>query len=165
MTKTLTEQWREGTLKGHYYVHIKPDEHCEYDDIDLIDELTGNFELHCDDYIKEVLSPVPSYDKVKEMSQKIERLEFDNEALEMAHNEGKEINAELVSKNDQLAQKMHILNEQNTKQYNELCEEIKKNNILEKQLEFAKKALKKYESAAGWGREAFLALKEMEGVK
>ena len=40
-------------------------------------------------------TPVPSYDKVKEMSQKIERLEFDNEALEMVHNE--------------LVQKTHIL--------------------------------------------------------
>ena len=141
MTKTLTEQWREGTLKGHYYVHIKPDEHCEYDDIDLIDELTGNFELHCDDYIKEVLSPVPSYDKVKEMSQKIERLEFDNEALEMAHNEGKEINAELVSKTEQL----------------------------EKRLEIATKALKEIHDCTDWADNAFIyateALKEMEGVK
>ena len=36
---------------------------------------------------------------------------------------------------------------------------------LQEQLKIATKALKKYESAAGWGREAFLALKEMEGVK
>jgi len=36
---------------------------------------------------------------------------------------------------------------------------------LKKKLDIAVKALKKYEAAAGWGREAFLALKEMEGVK
>ena len=36
---------------------------------------------------------------------------------------------------------------------------------LQKKLEIATRALKKYESATGWGREAFLALKEMEGVK
>ena len=36
---------------------------------------------------------------------------------------------------------------------------------LEEKLEIATKALKKYESAAGYGREAFLALKEIEEVK
>lgn len=63
-----------------------------------------------------------------------------------------------------------------TKEINELVQKV---HILEKRLEvsekehyrtlerlrIATKALKKYESAAGWGREAFLALKEMEGVK
>ena len=44
-------------------------------------------------------------------------------------------------------------------------EYVRKIERLEKKLELATKALKKYESAAGWGREAFLALKEMEGVK
>ena len=37
--------------------------------------------------------------------------------------------------------------------------------LLQKKLEIATRALKKYESATGWGREVFLALKEMEGVK
>ena len=96
---------------------------------------------------------MPSYDKVKEMSQKIERLEFDNEALEMAHNEGKEINAELVSKTEQL----------------------------EKRLEIATKTLKEYADRTNWVDGSFMcvydgkcfaneesaeqALKEMEGVK
>lgn len=77
----------------------------------------------------------PVYDKVKEMSQKIERLEFDNEALEMAHNEGKEINAELSSKNEKL----------------------------EKKLKIATKALKKYMTFCRHPAEE--ALKEMEDVK
>ncbi len=42
---------------------------------------------------------------------------------------------------------------------------VSKTEQLEKKLEISTKALKKYESASGWGREAFLALKEMEGVK
>ena len=120
-----------------------------------VGELWNNTDL------KEVLAPVPSYDKVKEMSQKIERLEFDNEALEMVHNE--------------LVQKIHIINEQNTKQYNELCEEIKKNNILEKRLEVSEKehyrTLEQLRIATGALRDmpemsrAQRALREMEGVK
>ena len=97
MTKTLTEQWREGKLKGYYYVHIKLDEHCEYDDIDLIDELTGNFELHCDDYIKEVLSPVPDYMDCK-------GLIYDSINLADAR---KRID-ELVSKTEKLEKKLAI---------------------------------------------------------
>ncbi|MBO7696898.1 MAG: NUMOD4 motif-containing HNH endonuclease [Methanobrevibacter sp.] len=130
-------------------------------------------------YESDGLGFLPSYDAVKEMSQKIERLELDNEALEMAHNES--------------VQKIHILNEQNTKQYNELCDEIKKNNIMEKKLEIATKALKDYAEEGNWcdcsdwndmvyqndlvrccengmfGKDGFKpaqkALKEMEGVK
>ena len=89
---------------------------------------------------KEVLAPVPSYDEYKQ----------------------------LVSKTDELAQKIHILNEQNTKQYNELCEEIKKNNILEKRLKIATKALKnahKFPSTMSLKEYCEQALKEMEGVK
>ena len=176
MTKTLTEQWREGMLKTGWY-YTKHDDGkiyiwlCFKDDCSYIENPE----------VKEILAPVPSYDKVKEMNQKIERLEFDNEVLEMAHNEGKEINAELVSKNDELVQKIHILNEQNTKQYNGLCEEIKKNNILEKKLAIATKALKEYADQDKWSycsedidyfystepgyRNAEKALKEMDGVK
>ena len=47
----------------------------------------------------------------------------------------------------------------------QLNELVNENMKLKKQLEIATRALKKYESATGWGREAFLALKEMEGVK
>ena len=149
MSKTLTEQWRDGTLPcGAYYVNRLGETRIyfvRYED---------NKNTH---EIYEVLAPVPSYDKVKEMCQKIERLEFDNEALEMAHNEGKEINAELVSKNEQL----------------------------EKQLEIATKALKEYADSSNWYETddfgisaidqfacddygyniAKTALEEMEGVK
>lgn len=102
MTKTLTEQWRDGTLPlGTYYI-------VNINGVEEIDKSVAVGELWNNTDLKEVLAPVPSYDKVKEMSQKIERLEFDNEALEMAHNEGKEINAELVSKTEQLEKKLKI---------------------------------------------------------
>ena len=166
MTKTLTEQWREGTLPcGAYYVNR----------LNEIRVYLVTYENEKNTHeIYEILAPVPSYEKVKEMSQKIERLEFDNEALEMAHNEGKEINAELVSNSDELVQKIHILNEQNIKQYNELCEEIKKNNILEKKLDIATKALKEINvrsqrdwneyDCMGCAKKALYDI-EMEGVK
>lgn len=99
MTKSLTEQWKDGELPvGTYYI-LDSEGQAVIDKSVCIGELWDNTD------IKEVLAPVPSYDDVKEMSQKIERLKFDNEALEMAHNEGKEINAELV-------QKMHTLEQQ-----------------------------------------------------
>ena len=147
MSKTLTEQWREGTLPdGWYYLKVK----SELANYPVIAECVINYSSlkpysdfyeYDDSHVEEVLAPVPSYDKVKEMSQKIERLEFDNEALEMAHNEGKEINAELVSKTEQL----------------------------EKRLEIATKALKEIHECTDWADNAFIyateALKEMEGVK
>ena len=89
---------------------------------------------------------------------------------------GVEVLAPMPSYNE-FVQKIHILNEQNTKQYNELCEEIKKNNILQKQLDITTKALKGIRDV--WvnnpnqfsyiariaNRKAKTALKEMEGVK
>lgn len=53
----------------------------------------------------------------------------------------------------------------NQKEYNELLDKAKEYKRLQKRLAIATKALKEYESADGWGRGAFLALKEMEGVK
>ena len=180
MSKTLTEQWKNGKLKdGSFYI----ERFGQYMMAHCIGRVLylENHDVIWSPYTVKIIAPVPSYDEVKEMSQKIERLEFDNEALEMAHNEGKEINDELVSKNDELVQKIHILNEQNTKNYNELCEEIKKNNILEKRLEIATKALKEYADRTNWIEGNFMcvydgkcfadeesadkALKEMEGVK
>lgn len=99
MTKTLTEQWREGKLPpGKYYIKTKwwgCDGKWHYEKEEDIDYLDGDWRFYQDDSVAEVLAPVPSYNKVKEMSQKIERLEFDNEALETSRNE--------------LVQKMHIL--------------------------------------------------------
>lgn len=94
------------------------------------------FDGFCDCSIKEVLAPVPSYDKC----------------------------GKLVSKTYELVQKVHILNEQNTKLYNELCDEIKKNNILKKRLAIAAKALKEYAEIRTIGQEAREALKEIDFV-
>ena len=133
MTKTLTEQWREGKLpRGHYYCKLY------YNDFEpRIQECVKSrydskscIPMSCGCEGEEVLAPVPNYDE---------------------HNE--------------FVQKIHILNEQNTKQYNELCEEIKKNNILKKKLELATKALQYYADGTLGSSVARQALKEMEGVR
>ena len=68
MTKTLTEQWREGTLpEDCYYIltkngHIRKDRTCFYSHTD---EQCFCFTSNKD--IQEVLAPVPSYDKWKQM--------------------------------------------------------------------------------------------------
>jgi hypothetical protein len=141
MTKSLTEQWREGTLPdGKYYIKLEPN-FAERYDVGYSED--GDFALYNIEDIEEVLAPVPSYEECQR----------------------------LVSKADESVQKIHILNEQNTKNYNELCEEIKKNNRLEKQLAIATKALKEYADKDKWEhcspdwRDAEEALKEMEGVK
>ena len=103
MSKTLTEQYKFGEIKtGYYWCKIWGEDSL------VIKWLVEDNEIHQSNLIEEVLAPVTDYDKVKEMSQKIERLEFDNEALEMVNNEGKEINAELLNKNEQLEKKLKI---------------------------------------------------------
>lgn len=61
------------------------------------------------------------------------------------------------------SEKIEVLDE--VPSYDEYNELATKCNQLQKRLAIATKALEKYESVAGWGREAFLALKEMEGAK
>lgn len=143
MTKSLTEQWKDGTLEsGMYYWQLSNNETfmATLYKMDEYKQTKDASKIIC-------LAPVPSYDEFKQ----------------------------LVSKIEQLMQKIHILNEQNTKQYNELCEEIKKNNTLEKRLEIATKALKKIERIKVGKENNFSiiiaysysseALKEMKGVK
>jgi hypothetical protein len=80
MTKTLTEQWREGTLEsGHYYIQWSFD--CDPRPRNMIDFFDkeysdgGEFMLQQHKYIEEVLAPVPSYDEHKELVSKTEQLE------------------------------------------------------------------------------------------
>lgn len=72
MTKTLTEQWREGTLpEGYYYTKLNDDDgtidinYC-WDD--------GCFQDYCDNMVEKVLSAVPSYDEYKELVRKSDKL-------------------------------------------------------------------------------------------
>jgi len=110
----------------------------------------------------EVLAPVPSYDEYKELTQKVGRLEFDNEALEMAHNEGKEINDELEQYNKDLLQ-------DHTRLVMECDGLLAEKKQLEKKLAIATKALEQYANCkpTEWMTcvTAENALKEIEEVK
>lgn len=72
MTKTLTEQWREGTLpEDCYYIltkngHIRKDRTCFYSHTD---EQCFCFTSNRD--IEEVLAPVPSYDEYKRLQKQL----------------------------------------------------------------------------------------------
>lgn len=61
MTKDLTEQWKNGELEEGFY-YLKDNEYI------FIDHFNGvSFEETCDFEIKEVLAPVPSYEKWQQM--------------------------------------------------------------------------------------------------
>lgn len=67
MTKTLTEQWREGTLPdGYYYVVSKWS-----GKIEINDYYEGCWQDLKEEYIKEVLAPVPSYDEYKRLQEQL----------------------------------------------------------------------------------------------
>ena len=69
MTKTLTEQWREGTLlSGEYYIKLD-------DGSFTTDKYFGKSGGFAEEIPVEVLSAVPSYDKYKQLVSKTEQLE------------------------------------------------------------------------------------------
>ncbi len=116
MTKTLTEQWREGRLPiGNYYIRVKE----QGEEKTIVYNITAPAFFYDQNVLLEIVEPVPSYDKHKQ----------------------------LVSKTEQLVQKMHIL---------------------EDRLEIATKALEDILNDGDdyWDKDkAQEALKEMEGVK
>lgn len=73
MTKTLNEQWREGTLPaGFYYLEMNDGlviiDHTIY----VVGEKIYRWELSSVDYVKEVLAPVPSYDEYQKLQKRLE---------------------------------------------------------------------------------------------
>lgn len=85
MTKSLTEQWREGKLPiGKYYIKIKwwgCDGKWHYEKEEDIDYFDGDWRFYQDDAVAEVLSPVPSYDEHKRLQ---EQLNDANETIKEA---------------------------------------------------------------------------------
>ena len=72
MTKTLTEQWREGTLpEGYYYIRwsFNIDDEPSYmiDFYDREDFVDGAFIYKQRKFIDEVMCAVPSYDEYREL--------------------------------------------------------------------------------------------------
>lgn len=67
MTKTLTEQWREGTLpEGLYYTK------GAFDDDIYISHFDYEFEEDKRLPVEEVLAPVPSYDEFKRLQEQLD---------------------------------------------------------------------------------------------
>lgn len=73
MTKTLTEQWREGTLPaGEYYV--KDSNGVEIDGYYPENSWERGFINHSKYEVEEVLAPVPTYEEYKNMDVEIDKL-------------------------------------------------------------------------------------------
>lgn len=87
MTKTLTEQCKDGELKdGYYYVVSKWS--CK---IEINDYYEGCWQDLKEEYIKEVLEPVPSYDEYKRLQEQVKSANNAMKAmLPFAHNYPKE---------------------------------------------------------------------------
>ena len=82
MTKTLTEQWRNGTLPlNHYYVERKTGSVFIDNTVVHFDERIPFARLHWEEDIKEVLAPVPTYDQFSQLVKKVEQLEEANKLL------------------------------------------------------------------------------------
>ena len=116
MTKALTEQWREGTLNGgYYYLKMKDGnifiDHTEY--IFWAHEI--RWETKDSSYVKEVLAPVPRYDEYKELTQRVGRLELDNEVLEDVVKECNKRGLENKKLQEQLKEANDVIKKHTTK--------------------------------------------------
>lgn len=135
MTKTLTEQWREGTLPdGKYYIKLEPNFTERYD---VGYSEGGDFVLYNIEDIDEVLAPVPDYKMFQFL---IGEQKFTEEMLENIINIRTE---ELLKLN---------------------AEYIKRVKKLEKKLEIATKALKEYErfENGSYAHKALALIKEVK---
>lgn len=64
MIKTLTEQWREGTLDGGiYYLLLRDGTTTTDKTVYIVGEKQLRWHYSSFDFVKEVLSPVPSYEQ------------------------------------------------------------------------------------------------------
>lgn len=85
MTKTLIEQWREGTLpNGDYYIKVRGS--LSKKDFFAKDNcIHGKWDYTSDGNIIDIIEQVPSYDKYKELVQKVHILEKRLEVSEKEH--------------------------------------------------------------------------------
>ena len=147
MTKTLTEQWREGTLPdGKYYIKLEPNFTERYD---VGYSEGGDFVLYNIEDIEEVLAPVPDY---KMFQLLIGEQKFTEEMLENIINirteELLKLNAEYIKRVKKLEKKLAIA----TKALKDCYNDMKYCAVLTHRNQRILSVIKK-------------ALKEMEGVK
>ena len=146
MTKTLTEQWRDGTIEyGLYYVRIA-----------YRNDITIAHTIEEDLNVEEVLAPVPSYEELREK--------------EVIYNTTSRCNETLLWENESLKNKVEKLKEQLEDKVERLQEQIKK---LQHYRDRAHKALveisrltgQEMDSGKAWdiARDAILCLNEISG--
>ena len=64
MTKTLTEQWKNGELNGgHYYLFMRDGSTRIANTVYVVGEKQFYWENSSIDFVQEVLAPVPSYEE------------------------------------------------------------------------------------------------------
>ena len=83
--KSLTEQWRDGTLDGGIYYLLLNDGTTVTDKtVYIVGEKQFRWHFSSFDFVKEVLAPVPNYDHFSQLVKKVERLQEQlNEANEV----------------------------------------------------------------------------------
>ena len=75
MTKSLTEQWKDGELEnGMFYLVVK-DEEGVYVTVDTHSRMFNVWGIVRDKDIKEVLAPVPDFNHFSQLVKKVEKLE------------------------------------------------------------------------------------------
>ena len=129
MTKTLTEQWREGTLQdGEYYVKDWDGKIDWFVAQNKILWRDNNNPFYASERI-EVLAPVPSYEEYKRLVSKTEQLE---KKLEIATKALKEIRKGIEDFNDDPMNKIGFM------AYGTLHECLKKSKKALKEMEGVK---------------------------
>ena len=112
MTKTLTEQWREGTLKsGNYYTVCYKGWSGETFPCNLYYSERIGFDAN----VKEVLAPVPSYDEYKRLQEQLDESKTENNNL---LNDIVDLNLTIQHKEEQLKEAVDFIEE-----LSEACDE------------------------------------------
>lgn len=158
MTKSLTEQWKNGKLPvGEYYIKTKRwgcDGKWHYNRKEDVDYFDGDWRFYQDYSVKEVLAPVPSYDEHCGFVQKMQILGKLQDFCELL----------LVGEKQEWEK---IIKRGNRKEMAKWLNERKNKTVgsLEKKIDIATKALKEYAELESIRQEAQKAVKEMECVK
>ena len=143
MTKKLTKQWHNADLENGWY-YVKPDD-SGYIDLYKCDDgwlYCGNVPIDFDE-CKEVLAPVPSYDKLQTKDMLLDSYKKENKRLKAVAEYCENVAGKWADK---------------------FFDTEKKMECVEKQLEIATKALKEYERCenGSYASKALALIKEVK---
>ena len=147
MTKELTEQWKNGTLKtGSYYIRIiTGNEKSDY--------FEGKKFCFWSDYeVEEVLAPVPSYDHFVELTEKANQFSQMVKKVDELEKENAELLEkieELTTKCNQLAKKVKKRGMQIERAYDRYVAKRKENSELVQKIHILNEANINLENTVG----------------